>query len=179
SVQIQKQMPIITQEGGDYDVLVAADESDIFGEYLPFATYAPRPIAGTQGLVATIWDRTNEQWGGEQFQNRFIRLAGRWMEPRDYAAWLSVRAIGEAATRTSSARVADLRAYLRSDKFGIGAFKGVALSFRPWNQQMRQPILLSNKRILVSVSPQPGFLHQRNPLDTLGYDQPETKCQLQ
>lgn len=179
SIQIQSQMPIITQEGGDYDVLVAADESDIFGEYLPFATYTPRPIAGTQGLVATSWHRVNEQWGASQFQHRFIRLAGRWMEERDYGAWLGVRSIGEAVTRTKSGSVSDLRAYLRSDDFQLGGFKGVGLSFRPWNQQMRQPVLLVNKRILVSVSPQPGFLHQRTVLDTLGYDQPETKCQLQ
>jgi ABC transporter substrate binding protein (PQQ-dependent alcohol dehydrogenase system) len=179
SIQIQQQMPIITQKGGDYDVLIAADESDIFGEYLPFATYEPRPVAGTQGLVATNWHRVNEQWGAMQFQSRFIRLTKRWMEERDYGAWLGVRSIGEAVTRTNTDDISKLREYLRSDKFEIGGFKGVGLSFRPWNQQMRQPVLLTNKRILVSVSPQPGFLHQRTVLDTLGYDQPETKCQLQ
>src|SRR3546814_7083948 len=78
------------------------------------------------------------------------------MEERDYGAWLGVRAIGEAVTRTSSAEPATLRGYLRGDDFALGGFKGVGLSFRPWNQQMRQPVLLVNKRVLVSVSPQPG-----------------------
>jgi hypothetical protein len=32
---------------------------------------------------------------------------------------------------------------------------------------------------VVSISPQPGFLHQVNTLDTLGFDRPETKCKLQ
>src|SRR3546814_8807488 len=91
----------------------------------------------------------------------------------DLGAWLGVRAIGEAVTRTSSADVATLRGYLRGEDFALGGFKGVGLSFRPWNQQMRQPVLLVNKRVLVSVSPQPGFLHQRTPLDSLGYDEPE------
>ena len=49
----------------------------------------------------------------------------------------------------------------------------------PWNQQMRQPILLAAPRILVSVSPQEGFLHQRTPLDSLGFDEPESNCRLQ
>ena len=36
--------------------------------------------------------------------------------------------------------------------------------------------LLADARALVSVSPQPGFLHQRSELDTLGIDEPETPC---
>jgi ABC transporter substrate binding protein (PQQ-dependent alcohol dehydrogenase system) len=125
------------------------------------------------------WHRVQEQWGSTQIQRRFTEIAGRWMEERDYGAWLGVRAIGEAVTRTGSGDVAALRAYLRSADFALGGFKGVGLSFRPWNQQMRQPVLLVNKRVLVSVSPQPGFLHQRTPLDSLGYDEPETDCALQ
>ncbi len=179
-IQVQRQMPLATQAADDdYDVLLAVDENEIFGEYLPFNTYAPRPVAGTHGLVPSSWHRVQEQWGSTQFQRRFTKIAGRWMEERDYGAWLGVRAIGEAVTRTASPDVAKLRGYLRSDDFALGGFKGVGLSFRPWNQQMRQPVLLVNKRVLVSVSPQPGFLHQRTPLDSLGYDQPEITCALQ
>jgi ABC transporter substrate binding protein (PQQ-dependent alcohol dehydrogenase system) len=179
-IQVQRQMPLATQSAGDdYDVMIAIDEHEIFGEYLPFNTYAPRPVAGTHGLVASSWHRVQEQWGSTQIQRRFTEIAGRWMEERDYGAWLGVRAIGEAVTRTSSADNAKRRDYLRSPDFALGGFKGVGLSFRPWNQQMRQPVLLVNKRVLVSVSPQDGFLHQRTPLDSLGYDEPESDCALQ
>ncbi|WP_321338499.1 ABC transporter substrate-binding protein [Breoghania sp.] len=179
-IQVQRQMPIATQGAGDdYDVLVVADENDLFGEYLPFNTHAPRPVAGTQGLAPLSWHRVQEQWGSTQFQNRFVAEAGRWMEERDYGAWLAVRAIGEAVTRTNTTDTGAVRAYLRSGDFALGGFKGVGLSFRTWNQQMRQPVILTNKRVLVSVSPQPGFLHQRTKLDSLGYDQPETSCNLQ
>lgn len=178
-VQVQRQLPIATQKGGEHDVLVVADENETFGEYLPYNTYSPRPVVGTHGLSATSWHRVQEQWGSTQFQRRFTKIAGRWMEERDYGAWLGIRAIGEAVTRVGNDNVADVRAYLRSDGFKLGAFKGAGLSFRPWNQQMRQPVLLVNKRVLVSASPQPGFLHQRTPLDSLGYDLPETNCQLQ
>lgn len=179
-IQVQRQMPLATQAADDdYDVMIAIDEHEIFGEYLPFNTFAPRPVAGTHGLVASSWHRVQEQWGSTQIQRRFTEIAGRWMEERDYGAWLGVRAIGEAVTRTNSADNAKLRAHLRSADFALGGFKGVGLSFRPWNQQMRQPVLLVNKRVLVSASPQPGFLHQRTPLDSLGYDAPETDCDLQ
>ncbi|GAB4391382.1 MAG: ABC transporter substrate-binding protein [Kiloniellaceae bacterium] len=179
-IQVQRQMPLATQGAGDdYDVLLAVDENEIFGEYLPFNTFAPRPVAGSHGLVPTSWHRVQEQWGSTQFQRRFTKIAGRWMEERDYGAWLGIRSIGEAVTRTGSPDVQALRGYLRGPDFALGGFKGVGLSFRPWNQQMRQPVLLMNKRVLVSVSPQPGFLHQRTPLDSLGYDQPETACALE
>lgn len=179
-VQVQRQMPLATEAAGDnYDVLIALDEGEVFGEYLPFNTHAPRPVAGTHGLVPMSWHRVQEQWASTQIQHRFIEVAGRWMEERDYGAWLGVRAVGEAATRTDSADVATLRAYLRSPDFALGGFKGVGLTFRTWNQQMRQPVLLVNKRVLVSVSPQDGFLHQRTPLDSLGYDEPESGCALQ
>ena len=79
------------------------------------------------------------------------------MTERDYAAWLAVRSIGEAVTRTSSNDPKALRDYLRGPEFAIGAFKGEGLTFRTWNQQMRQPILLAAPRTLVSVSPQEGF----------------------
>ena len=91
--------------------------------------------------------------------------AGRWMVERDYTAWLTVRSIGEAVTRTGNADAQAIRDYLLSDQFEIAAFKGEALTFRKWNRQMRQPILIVGPRMLVSVSPQPGFLHQRTPRD--------------
>ncbi len=65
-----------------------------------------------------------------------------------------------------------------SPDFDVADFKGVKLTLRPWNLQLRQPILLTDGRGTVSVSPQEGFLHQVSELDTLGLDQPETKCKL-
>lgn len=165
-------------QGISYDVLAVADEDDEFGDALSYRTAAPRPVAGTQGLVPSAWARPFEQWGATQLQNRFRRLANRWMTDRDYAGWIAVRAIGESATRTRSADPGAIASFMRSDKFELAAFKGVPVSFRPWDGQLRQPILLADARALVSVSPQPGFLHQFSQLDTLGIDQLESKCRL-
>ena len=46
-VQVQTQMPVFTQDAGDYDVLIAADEADVFAEYLPYRTWEARPVAGS------------------------------------------------------------------------------------------------------------------------------------
>jgi ABC transporter substrate binding protein (PQQ-dependent alcohol dehydrogenase system) len=177
--QIQTQMPMLTQGLPDHDVIIVADESDVFGDYLLFRTYEPRPIAGTHGLVAVAWHRSFEEYAGTQMQNRFERIAGRIMTERDYTAWLAVRIIGEAVTRTSKNTPADVRAYILSSKFEVAGFKGQGLNFRHWDLQLRQPILLAGPRALVSISPQEGFLHPKYLTDTLGFDQPETKCRLQ
>ena len=174
---IQAEVARFTQ-GISYDVLAVADEEDEFGDYLSYRTFDPRPVAGTQGLVPSAWARPHEQWGATQLQDRFLHQAKRWMTDRDYAAWMAVRAIGEAATRSKSSDPATISAYLRGDRFELAAYKGARLSFRSWDGQLRQPILLADARSLVSVSPQPGFLHQFSELDTLGIDKPETKCRM-
>jgi ABC transporter substrate binding protein (PQQ-dependent alcohol dehydrogenase system) len=122
------------------------------------------------------WHPALEQWGATQFQNRFRRLAGRSMRPLDYDVWVAVRSVGEAATRTGSASPKVLIAYLKSPDFDLAAFKGRKLTYRNWNGQLRQPILVATPKLPVTVSPQPGFLHQFSELDTLGIDKPETAC---
>jgi ABC transporter substrate binding protein (PQQ-dependent alcohol dehydrogenase system) len=171
----QSDVPVFTQVD-DYDVLVVADEQGLFGEYLDYRTWKPRPVIGTQGLVATAWHRTHEQWGAVQLQNRFKDTAGRWMEEEDYAAYLAVRAIGEASVRSKSNQTQAIKDYMFSAAFALQGYKGVPLSFRPWDGQLRQPVLLAAPRSLVSVAPVEGFLHPKTELDTLGYDQPETAC---
>jgi ABC transporter substrate binding protein (PQQ-dependent alcohol dehydrogenase system) len=93
-------------------------------------------------------------------------------------AWTSVRMIGEAATRTQSADSAKMTEFIKGPNFEVAAFKGQKLTLRDWDLQLRQPILLDDGRMVVSVSPQDGFLHPTSTLDTLGFDKPETKCKL-
>ncbi len=174
--QIQQQIPQFTQKVPAYDVTVVADEGELFGDYFPYRTWDARPVAGTSGLYATTWHPAVELWGGTQFQNRFKRLANRQMRPLDYNVWMAVRSVGEAATRAKTGDVAKLIEYMRSPEFELAAFKGQKLSFRSWNGQLRQPIILATAKLPVTVSPQPGFLHQFTELDTLGVDKPETKC---
>jgi ABC transporter substrate binding protein (PQQ-dependent alcohol dehydrogenase system) len=176
---IQRQMPVFTQQAPAYDVLVAADESEVFANYLPYRTWDPRPVAGSAGLVPTSWDAAHDQWGAVQIQNRFVKLNMRRMTALDMQAWTAARMIGDATSRTNSGDSKKVIAFLKSKDFSIAAFKGTRLTLRDWNLQLRQPILLADGRMVVSVSPQEGFLHQVSELDTLGVDRPETKCKLQ
>ena len=175
---IQRQMPVFTQAAPAYDVLVAADESEVFASYLPYRTWDPRPVAGSAGLVPASWDAAQDQWGAVQMQNRFMKLNSRHMTALDMQAWTAVRMLGEATSRTSSGDPKTVFDFLKGPDFSVAAFKGQRLTLRDWNLQLRQPILLVDGRMVVSVSPQEGFLHQTSELDTLGVDRPETKCKL-
>jgi ABC transporter substrate binding protein (PQQ-dependent alcohol dehydrogenase system) len=177
-VQIQRQLPVFTQGAPAYDVLVAADESEVFAAYLPYRTWDPRPVAGSAGLVPTTWDGAHDQWGAVQLQDRFMRKFSRRMTARDMQAWTAVRMIGESASRTRSADPKAMLDFLVGPDFALAAFKGQRLTLRDWNLQLRQPILLSDGRTIVSVSPQEAFLHQVSELDTLGFDRPESRCRL-
>ena len=176
--QIQSQMPLATQVGSDYDVLFVADETDLFGDYLPYNTFDARPVVGTQGLIAAAWTPAFQSYSALQMQHRFQLFAHRQMTERDYGGWLAVSIVGDAVMRGRTTSPAGIRAYLRSDNFLVAGFKGQGLTFRPWDQQLRQPVLIAQPLMVISMSPQNGFLHPGNTTDTLGFDAPETQCRL-
>jgi ABC transporter substrate binding protein (PQQ-dependent alcohol dehydrogenase system) len=75
------------------------------------------------------------------------------MNDRDFNAWMAMRMIGEAVSRVAKDYSKAIHDFLVSPTFSMAAFKGEGLSVRPWNQQLRQPILLGDGRTIVSVSP--------------------------
>ena len=174
--QIQRQMPLATSSAPAHDVLVVADEGDLFGDYLPYNTSQAHLVAGTQGLAPVAWHPAFQEYSALQMQHRFEIAIHRRMSERDYAGWLSVRAIGEAVIRSGQMDAKSLGDFMRSKDFGVAGFKGQSLTFRKWDQQLRQPVLLASPLMVVSMSPQDGFLHPNFLTDTLGYDEPETKC---
>jgi ABC transporter substrate binding protein (PQQ-dependent alcohol dehydrogenase system) len=175
---VQQRLPLLTAGLPDHDVVFVVDTGETFGDFLPYNTSNARPVVGTHGLTAVAWHSSFAEYSASNLQNRFARRVGRDMTERDYTAWLGVRVLGEAAIRTGSADAHVLYPYVLSEQFAIAGYKGVGMSFRHWDLQLRQPILLSGPRTLVSISPQDGFIHPRFSTDTLGFDEAETKCHL-
>ncbi|WP_299655702.1 ABC transporter substrate-binding protein [uncultured Tateyamaria sp.] len=172
-----QEVPLFTQDFGDYDALIIADEVHDFGRYVLYNTWQARPVVGSEGLTAVGWSPVIEQWGAAQLQSRFEEEHARDMTAQDYAAWAAVRTLGEALTRTNAIDPETLRTYILSDEFELAGFKGRPLTFRDWNGQLRQPIAVAHPRALVAQAPLEGFLHQTNELDSLGLDRPESKCE--
>lgn len=175
-VLVQKQLPLFMQDLKRHDIVIAADETDYFAAYLPYHLWDPRPVMGSAGLKPAQMHGGHEAYGATQLQNRFEKIATRYMKDVDYNVWIALRAVGEAVTRANTAEPEGVKAYLLSDQFELAGFKGHQVNFRDWNGQMRQQVLLFNNHITVSVSPQDGFLHQTALQDTLGLDRPESNC---
>lgn len=170
---------LLTAINRDYDVVVVADQGLEMARQLPFRTVRPRPVAGAIGLEPEAWHWTWDRHGGPQLNGRFqSKSGGQRMGSADWAAWMAIKMISEAVLRSGSADFDKLRQYILGQGDGFDGAKGLAVSVRPWDQQVRQPMLLATDLAVVGTAPIDGFLHQTNRLDSLGDDAAETPCRL-
>jgi ABC transporter substrate binding protein (PQQ-dependent alcohol dehydrogenase system) len=161
----------------DYDVVWVIDADFEFARSLPYKTSLPRPVVGDAGMVAEAWAPHFERFGAPQLTRRFARAATRPMTGPDWAAYMATKAVLQAAleqaANPSSAQI--LKALTRAD-FTLDGFKGVRLSFRAWDRQLRQPLLMTDGVGVIGTAPVEGVMHPKNVLDTLGVDAPESAC---
>ncbi len=174
----EKNNVVLITAGVDYDAVFLADTDGEFGRYVPMQTQLPRPVIGTEGLMADAWHWSWERHGAPQLNQRFDKLAKRRMQGADWAAWTAVKAIVESVVRTRSTDFADVSAYLHGDKLTLDGYKGNPVNFRPWDNQLRQPILLHTHNAVVQRAPLRGFLHPAQNMDTLGYDRGDGMCRF-
>jgi ABC transporter substrate binding protein (PQQ-dependent alcohol dehydrogenase system) len=171
------QSNVVLMTEGRYDVVYVADSSLEFGRYVPYQTSLPRPVVGTAGLTPTAWAWSWDRDAAVQLQHRYEKIVpGRRMNGGDWAAWEAVKAVTQATVRVKSADFDAVKAFLLSDKLTLDTVKGNPGSFRPWDHQLRAPVLLSTPDAVIARAPLPQFLHQTNVLDTLGVDAPESAC---
>jgi ABC transporter substrate binding protein (PQQ-dependent alcohol dehydrogenase system) len=162
----------------NYDVVFVADEAFDFARQVPYHTVLPRPVAGGIDLEPVAWHWTWEHNGAPQVNSRFDKKSGgRRMESADWAAWIAVKMVVQATLRTRSADFAAQRDFILGDA-GFDGDKGLPVSVRPWDHQVRQAVLLAAPYVVVASAPLEGFLHRINELDTLGDDEAETPCHL-
>ncbi len=164
--------------GEDYDVVFVADTDGEFARNVPYQSVHPRPIVGSEGLAALAWHWSWERHGAPQLEKRFEKRAKRAMTSFDWAAWVAVKAVVEAVLRTGAGEFAAVRDFLLGDDIIIDGFKGNRMNFRPWDRQLRQPLLLATHNWVVDRAPIRGFLHATNNLDTLGFDERDSQCRF-
>jgi ABC transporter substrate binding protein (PQQ-dependent alcohol dehydrogenase system) len=166
--------------GLDYDVIYIADSLGEYSRKLPYATQLPRPVIGSTGLTAAEWHWSWDQDSATQVTLRFQRAAegNRVMSGYDWDAWMAVKAIATAYAKSRSTDPDKIDAYLKGPRLKLDGSKGIIMDFRPWDRQLRMPIVLATSNSTVGAAPFPEFLHENNELDSLGVDQPESKCQL-
>lgn len=174
----QNNIALLTGGRRDYDVVFVADTDGEFGRYVPYQTNRPRPVVGTTGLTPSWWHWSFERYGAPQLNSRFEKAHGRRMLDQDWGTWVAVRAIVQSVLRVRSTEFEKVTAFMRGDRLRIDGFKGPALSFRPWNNQLRQPILIATHDAMIKTAPVDGFLHETETLDTLGDDRANSSCRF-
>ncbi len=162
--------------GLDYDAVVVLDSAGEFARELPYRTVLPRPVVGSNGLTAQAWSSWYERHGAPQLNRRFFKRTSRVMGSYDWAVWLATRAIAEVVSQDAKAGVAQQLKALKQGSVTVDGYKGQALSFRAWDGQLRQPLMLAHGNGVVELAPVEGFLHPKSVLDTLGFDAAETGC---
>lgn len=160
----------------DYDVVFVADTRGEFARYVPYATLLPRPVIGSVGLTSQPWHWALERDGATQVSSRFDKLTGRKMQPADWDVWIAVKSLITAAMKSPDPAPSAVRDFVTSDRLRLDGSKGVTLNYRPWDGQLRQPILLATSDAVIAIAPIEGFSHQTNTLDTLGTDEAEFQC---
>ena len=163
---------------GDHDVIYLADSQGEFARNTAYQTVKPNLIVGSEGLTSSAWHWSWDRHGAPQLEKRFEKKYNRPMTNTDWAAWMAVKSIAGAVQSTKSTDPKTLNSYFVSPENRLDTFKGNASSFRPWNNQLRQPILLTTHNWVVERAPIKGFLHKTNNLDTLGIDQRKSKCKF-
>lgn len=162
--------------GANYDVIYVADADGDYARQVPYETNDPRPVVGAAGLTALAWHWSWERQGAPQVNARFEALAGRRMADVDFAGWAAVRALTQSVLRSHSTDYQPVLDYLLGERLNLDGSKGYPMSVRPWDHQMRQPIVLTTGNAVMQLAPIEGFMHQYNDLDTLGVDQPQSVC---
>jgi ABC transporter substrate binding protein (PQQ-dependent alcohol dehydrogenase system) len=167
--------PLLLTGGGlSYDAVWVVDSDGEFARALPYRTVLARPVVGDAGLTALAWHAQFERFGAPQVSRRFAKAHGRPMTAHDWAAWMAGKALTAAVLAAPNGNPAAWAKALAG--LELDGSKGVKLSFRPWDGQLRQPLLLTDGQGVVGAAPAEGVLHPRNVLDTLGADAPEKLC---
>ena len=160
----------------EYDAVVVLDAQGEFAREVPYQTVLPRPVLGSNGITAQAWHALWERDGAPQLSRRFLLKASRPMGSYDWATWIAARAATEVASTFPKAPIAQQLQALRQAAVSMDGYKGQRLTFRAWDGQLRQTLLLAYGTGVAATAPLEGFLHPRTTLDTLGYDAPETGC---
>jgi len=160
--------------GAAYDVVWVVDADGEFAMNLPYRTALPRPVVGDGGLVALAWSAKYGRFGAPQVTRRLTRAAGRPIGAHDWSAWLAGKALIAAAVAAPRGPASAFAQALA--RATIDGSKGVAMGFRAWDGQLRQPLLLTDGQAVVATAPAEGILHPTNVLDALGADAPEKLC---
>lgn len=136
-----------------------------------------RSAANVEGQ-SLAWHPSLVRFGADTLNKRFLARFNRPMTSEAWTAWLGVKILWESSLRARSAEPAQLMDYLTRDTTQFDGHKGVPLSFRPWDRQLRQPLYVSADSRVIEVPSDTSREGSRDLLDRLGVRKSDTSCRI-
>lgn len=99
------------------------------------------PVSGT-GFRASLWEAKIDAYGAREINQRFRERWGMPMDGPAWAAYQSVKMFYEAASLGGSTEADDIVGYFENPATNFDVWKGIGVSFRPWDHQLRQSLYL-------------------------------------
>ena len=99
------------------------------------------PVAGS-GYRAALWEATLDAYGARELNARFDARWGRPMDPPAWAGYVAVKIAFEASLFAGATDGASIAAFLTSEQALFDVSKGIGMTFRPWDHQLRQSLYL-------------------------------------
>ena len=143
------------------------------------------------GVWPALWFHGFSRYSGRELNKRLAEALGQPAESRAWATFTAVKAAWEAVLRGGRTDTAGLVSFFEKGR-GMDAHKGQPLTFRPWDHQLRQPLMVLRSKVPAPESPRwdifellgevplrgtPGK-SQEEILDTLGLSEAESACRL-
>jgi ABC-type branched-subunit amino acid transport system substrate-binding protein len=93
---------------------------------------------------ASAWEATLDAYGAREINARFLQRFGEPMEPSAWATYQAVKVVFEAATLGGTATPEGVMAYMAGPQGVFDVWKGIGVTFRSWDRQLRQSLYLVN-----------------------------------
>jgi ABC-type branched-subunit amino acid transport system substrate-binding protein len=143
------------------------------------STSGPEEAAG---FWIVGWHHELERFSGRELNRRFTRRFAAPMDARSWAAWAALKLVGEGVTRAHATDGAALAGFFLSSP-PFDGHKGTALTFRPWDRQLRQTLHVLGPRRREDITERRGpfavLADVPGPdLDAIGTGQGESRCRL-
>lgn len=126
--------------GGEAEVTGFPDPSTQTRTFLA-ASRNEAPNAGT-GFRASLWEAKIDAYGAREINQRFRERWGMPMDGPAWAAYQAVKMLYEATSLGNGMEADDIISYFENPTTNFDVWKGIGVSFRPWDHQLRQSLYL-------------------------------------
>lgn len=144
---------LLTDAPSQLDFLAEFDRAGVAAEITGFpypatqtrtfleASRTTAPTAGT-GFRASLWEAKIDAYGAREINQRFRDRWGMPMDGPAWAAYQSVKMLYESAAFGGGTETDNILGYLENPATNFDVWKGIGVSFRPWDHQLRQSLYL-------------------------------------